>query len=157
MISPPCVPNSEIVVGERSLPQGGRARVTADDTASCLVRLQNGVTGVVQLSQVAHGRQTYRHVALYGSAGSVPWRLTSARVRSGGDDFAEPGGSFRLLPPPTALDVSAMTTIPLSISRVSCVHYKVSLPTSRPLPMASGHRRQPKRCRFRLGSAAGSS
>ena len=95
---------AEIVVGERSLPQGGRARVTADDTASCLVRLQNGVTGVMQLSQVAHGRQTYRHIALYGSAGSVvaiDERQGISEVR-----IAEPGGSFTVLPPPPTLAVS---------------------------------------------------
>ena len=95
---------ADIVVGERSLPEGGRARVTADDTASCLVRLQNGVTGVVQLSQVAHGRQTYRHVALYGSAGSV--EAIDERRGAPQVTIAKPGGSFRLLPPPPALEVS---------------------------------------------------
>ena len=95
---------AQIVVGERTGLQGGRARVTADDTASCLVRLQNGVTGLMQLSQVAHGRQTYRHVAIYGSTGSVvaiDERQTTSEVY-----VAKPGGSFALLPPPPALDVS---------------------------------------------------
>ena len=96
--------HAEIVVSERAGPQGGRARVTADDTASCLVRLQNGVTGLMQLSQVAHGRQTYRHIALYGSAGSV----VAIDERQGTPEVyvAKPGGSFTLLPPPPALEVT---------------------------------------------------
>ena len=45
--------------------------VTADDTASFLVRLPSGVLGTVQISQVAHGRQNFRRVEVFGSAGSA--------------------------------------------------------------------------------------
>ncbi|MAG36174.1 MAG: hypothetical protein CL878_08015 [Dehalococcoidia bacterium] len=96
--------HAKIVVGERTLATGGRAEVTADDTASCLLQMQNGLTGLMQLSQVAHGRETYRHIALYGSAGSVvaiDERNAAPKVR-----VAKPGGNFATVPPSPQLHVA---------------------------------------------------
>ena len=90
---------ADIVVPERVQVGGGRQLVTADDTASCLLRTRSGLTGVMQLSQVAHGRQTYRQIALYGSAGSLV-----ANDERGADPelhMALPGGSFECLQPST--------------------------------------------------------
>src|SRR5262249_11947025 len=56
---------------ERPLPGGGRGTVTADDTASFVVRLASGTGGTVQVSQVANGRQNYRRFELFGGVGSV--------------------------------------------------------------------------------------
>lgn len=56
---------------ERPAPAGGTGVVTADDTASFLVRLPGGAGGMVQVSQVAAGRQNYRRIELFGSAGSI--------------------------------------------------------------------------------------
>ena len=58
-------------IGERPTPEGGKGAVTADDAASFLARLPSGVTGMVQVSQVAHGRQNYRRLELFGSAASA--------------------------------------------------------------------------------------
>jgi predicted dehydrogenase len=62
---------THIAIGERPAPSGGRGRVTADDTASFVVRLPSGVAGTVQVSQVATGRQNYRRVELFGSHGAL--------------------------------------------------------------------------------------
>jgi predicted dehydrogenase len=51
--------------------EGVRGRVTADDTASLVVRLADGAAGTVQVSQVAHGRQNYRRFEVFGREGSV--------------------------------------------------------------------------------------
>lgn len=72
------------VIPERDSPEGGggpgggassrlvgRGAVSADDTASFVVRLASGVAGTVQVSQVAHGRQNYRRFEVFGSEGSV--------------------------------------------------------------------------------------
>jgi predicted dehydrogenase len=58
-------------IPERPTPEGGRGAVTADDTASFVVRLASGVAGTVQVSQVAIGRQNYRRFEAFGSEGSV--------------------------------------------------------------------------------------
>ena len=59
------------VIPERDSPDGGRGAVSADDTASFVVRLAGGAAGTVQVSQVAHGRQNYRRFEVFGSEGSV--------------------------------------------------------------------------------------
>ena len=58
-------------IGERTAEAGTRAAVTADDSASFVVRVKGGASGTVQVSQVATGRQNYRRVELFGSAGSI--------------------------------------------------------------------------------------
>ncbi len=62
---------TRIVIPERDSPEGGRGAVSADDTASFVVRLASGAAGTVQVSQVAHGRQNYRRFEVFGSEGSV--------------------------------------------------------------------------------------
>lgn len=93
------------VVPERPAPGGGRGRVTADDTASCVVRLASGGAGTVQVSQVAHGRQNYRRFEVFGSAGSV----VMEEDRSFGPEvrLARPGETrFTPQPIPPDLDVA---------------------------------------------------
>jgi predicted dehydrogenase len=58
-------------IPERPTHDGGTGRVTADDTASLVVKLPNGVAGTVQVSQVATGRQNYRRIEIFGSKGSL--------------------------------------------------------------------------------------
>jgi len=58
-------------IGERPAEAGARAAVTADDSASFVVRVKGGAAGTVQVSQVATGRQNYRRVELFGSASSI--------------------------------------------------------------------------------------
>jgi predicted dehydrogenase len=91
-------------IRERPAP-GGTGRVTADDTASFVVRLAGGVAGTVQVSQVATGRQNYRRVELFGSAGSLVMeedRTFGPEVR-----LARPGDtSFTVEPLPPDLDVA---------------------------------------------------
>lgn len=83
----------------------GIGRVTADDTASFVVRLAGSVSGTVQVSQVATGRQNYRRVELFGSEGSLVMeedRTFGPEVR-----LARPGDtSFALEPLPPDLDVA---------------------------------------------------
>ena len=62
---------TRIAIPERPTPDGGRGAVTADDTASFVVRLAGGAAGTVQVSQVAHGRQNYRRAEIFGGQGSV--------------------------------------------------------------------------------------
>jgi predicted dehydrogenase len=93
------------VIPERPTGEGGRGRVTADDTASFLVRLGNGAAGTVQVSQVATGRQNYRRFELFGSQGSVAMeedRTFGPEVR-----LARPGEiTFTVQPIPVDLDVA---------------------------------------------------
>ncbi len=60
-----------IAIPERPTENGGRGRVTADDTATFVLRLTSGALGAVQVGQVASGRQNYRRVELFGSAGAI--------------------------------------------------------------------------------------
>ena len=96
---------SRTVIRERPAPGGGRGKVTADDTASFIVRLESGAVGTVQVSQVAHGRQNYRRFEIFGSAGSVVMeedRTFGPEVR-----LARPGETtFTSQPIPPDLDVT---------------------------------------------------
>lgn len=92
-------------IPERPLPDGGRGKVTADDTASFLVQISGGVVGMVQVSQAAIGRQNYRRVEIFGSDGSVAIeedRTFGPEVR-----FARPGETnFSVEPLPDDLNVA---------------------------------------------------
>ncbi len=96
---------THIAIAERPAADGGRGTVTADDTASFLVRLPGGAAGTVQVSQVSHGRQNYRRVELFGSAGSIQMeedRTFGPEVR-----VARPGElSFTTEPLPDDLNVA---------------------------------------------------
>jgi predicted dehydrogenase len=93
------------VVPQRPTADGGWGAVTADDTASFVVRLANGAAGTVQVSQVATGRQNYRRFELFGSRGSVVMeedRAFGPEVR-----LARPGDiAFAVQPIPDDLDVA---------------------------------------------------
>ncbi len=92
-------------IAERPAPDGGRGAVTADDVASFVVRLANGASGTVQVSQVAAGRQNYRRIELFGSKGS----LVAEEDRSFGPEVrsAQAGDAgFTVEPLPADLDVS---------------------------------------------------
>src|SRR5207244_10848119 len=62
---------THVAIGERPAPDGGHGQVTADDTASFLVKLPSGVVGTVQVSQVANGRQNYRRLEVFGAKGAA--------------------------------------------------------------------------------------
>ena len=62
---------AHIAIPERPAAAGGTGTVTADDTASCVVKLASGVLGTVQVSQIATGRLNYRRLEFFGSAGSL--------------------------------------------------------------------------------------
>ncbi|MGH2352576.1 MAG: Gfo/Idh/MocA family protein [Chloroflexota bacterium] len=92
-------------IPERPTPDGGRGAVTADDTASFIVRLAGGAAGTVQVSQVAIGRQNYRRFEVFGSDGSV----TMEEDRSFGPEVrvAGPGDTaFAVQPIPDDLNVA---------------------------------------------------
>jgi predicted dehydrogenase len=91
--------------------------VTADDTASFLVRLSSGAPGMVQVSQVAHGRQNYRRIEVFGNAGSAA--MIEDRTISPHVQYAKPGDSaFETQPTPADLDV-AFDDFPLfHVSRI---------------------------------------
>lgn len=92
-------------IPERPTADGGRGVVTADDTASFVVRLANGVAGTVQVSQVAIGRQNYRRFEVFGGEGSVVMeedRAFGPEVR-----LAHAGEvAFAVQPPPADLNVA---------------------------------------------------
>ena len=92
-------------IPERPTVDGGRGAVTADDTASFVVRLASGAAGTVQLSQVATGRQNYRRFEIFGSEGSVSMeedRTFGPEVR-----VARPGDTaFAVEPLPDDLNVA---------------------------------------------------
>jgi predicted dehydrogenase len=60
-----------VAIPERPDPTGGTGTVTADDTTSLAIRMANGALGTVQVSQVATGRQNYRRLEFFGSAGAL--------------------------------------------------------------------------------------
>jgi predicted dehydrogenase len=62
---------THIAIAERPDEKGGRGAVTADDTATFIVRLAAGGLGTVQVSQVTSGRQNYRRIELFGSNGAI--------------------------------------------------------------------------------------
>jgi predicted dehydrogenase len=108
---------SRTVIGERPAPGGGTGRVTADDTASFVVRLESGAAGTVQVSQVAHGRQNYRRFEVFGSEGAVVMeedRTFGPEVR-----LARPGETtFTPQPIPPDLDVAFEEFPRFHLSRV---------------------------------------
>ena len=94
-----------IAIPERPTESGGTGRVTADDTATFVLRLASGALGAVQVGQVASGRQNYRRIELFGSAGSI----FMEEDRSHGPEVrvASVGQvGFTLEPLPDDLDVS---------------------------------------------------
>lgn len=60
-------------IPERPLPQGGRGKVTVDDTAAFLARFRSGATGVFETSRVALGRKNFLHLEVNGARGSLAW------------------------------------------------------------------------------------
>lgn len=84
---------------------GAVVPVTGDDVASFVVRFGQGAIGTVQLSQIAHGRQNYRRIGLYGSDGSI---LTEEDRTFGPEvRIARPGDPiFTAVPPPPEVQVS---------------------------------------------------
>ncbi|HEX2516331.1 MAG TPA: Gfo/Idh/MocA family oxidoreductase, partial [Chloroflexota bacterium] len=88
------------VIPERDSPDGGRGAVSADDTASFVVRLAGGAAGTVQVSQVAHGRQNYRRFEIFGSEGSVV--MEEDRTFGPQLSLARPAPLAALLPPRSA-------------------------------------------------------
>lgn len=96
---------THIAIPERPTPEGGRGAVTADDTATFILKLASGVLGAVQVSQVASGRQNYRRIELFGSGGAI----FMEEDRSHGPEVrvAEPAqAGFTLDPLPDDLNVS---------------------------------------------------
>jgi predicted dehydrogenase len=92
------------VIPERDSPDGGRGAVSADDTASFVVRLASGAAGTVQVSQVAHGRQNYRRFEVFGSEGSVV--MEEDRTFGPQLSLAHPGEvTFQPQPMPPDVDV----------------------------------------------------
>jgi predicted dehydrogenase len=91
-----------ITIPQRADPStGAMVDVTTDDASMLLVRAGGGVPGVLQMSQVAQGRQNHLRVALYGSRGALLYEadrdqepaLRLSRVPAGApgraDAFAE--------------------------------------------------------------------
>jgi predicted dehydrogenase len=104
-------------IPERPTAGGDRGRVTADDTASFLVRLPSGVVGMVQVSQVAHGRQNYRRIEVFGSAGSAA--MIEDRNIPPHVQYAKAGDvTFQTLPIPDDLNVAFDDFPEFHISRI---------------------------------------
>ena len=96
---------THIAIAERPDGAGGRAAVTADDTANFIVKLGAGALGTVQVSQVTSGRQNYRRIELFGSNGAISMeedRTFGPEVRVA--PLAQPG--FDLAPLPDDLNVT---------------------------------------------------
>ena len=96
---------THIAIADRPDGAGGRGTVTADDTATFIVRLGGGALGTVQVSQVTSGRQNYRRIELFGSNGAISMeedRTFGPEVRVA--RLAEPG--FSLATPTDDLNVS---------------------------------------------------
>ncbi|HET7768681.1 MAG TPA: Gfo/Idh/MocA family oxidoreductase [Chloroflexota bacterium] len=96
---------THIAIAERPNMSGGSGRVTADDTATFVVKLTSGALGTVQVSQVTSGRQNYRRIELFGSNGAIAMeedRTFGPEVRVA--QLAEPG--FALSPLPDDLNVA---------------------------------------------------
>ena len=96
---------THVAIPERPTPEGGRGTVTADDTATFVLKLANGVLGAVQVSQVASGRQNYRRIELFGSGGAI----FMEEDRSHGPEVRVAGPAqvgFELRPLPDDLNVS---------------------------------------------------
>lgn len=96
---------SHIAIGQRPDGSGGRGTVTADDTATFIVKLAGGALGTVQVSQVTSGRQNYRRIELFGSNGAIAMeedRTFGPEVRIA--PLAQPG--FVLAPIPDDLNVA---------------------------------------------------
>jgi predicted dehydrogenase len=96
---------THIAIAERQDGEGGRAAVTADDTATFIVKLGAGALGTVQVSQVTSGRQNYRRIELFGSNGAISMeedRTFGPEVRVA--PLAQPG--FNLAPLPDDLNVA---------------------------------------------------
>lgn len=92
-------------IAERPTAEGGRGAVTADDTASFLARLPSGVVGPVQVSQIAHGRQNYRRLEVFGSDGAAV--MYEDRNIPPHVQFARAGDvTFEMQPVPDDLNVS---------------------------------------------------
>ncbi|HEU5315629.1 MAG TPA: Gfo/Idh/MocA family oxidoreductase [Chloroflexota bacterium] len=90
---------THIAIAERPIPEGGRGAVTADDTATFVVRLAGGALGSVQVSQVSSGRQNYRRIELFGSNGAILMeedRAFGPEVRTA--ELAKPGLTLEPLP-----------------------------------------------------------
>jgi predicted dehydrogenase len=91
--------------------------VTADDTASFVVRLASGVVGAVQVSQVATGQQNYRRAEIHGSEASVAMeedRSFGPEVR-----LARRGETrYQALPVPADIDVAFDDFPSFHLSRV---------------------------------------
>lgn len=82
------------------------AQVSADDVVSFIVRLRNGGTGTIQLSQVTHGRHGFRRVEIAGDAGTVS--LEEDRAEPPVVRYAPAGsvaGRLDPVPVPSHLDV----------------------------------------------------
>jgi predicted dehydrogenase len=56
---------------ERKLPEGGTRSVETHDIASCLIHLENGVSGTLLVSRSAWGRKGRIAVQIFGSRGSI--------------------------------------------------------------------------------------
>ena len=96
---------THIAIEERPAETGGRGSVTADDTATFVVKLASGALGTVQVSQVTSGRQNYRRIELFGSNGAIAMeedRTFGPEVRVA--QLAQPG--FTLSPSPEDLAVA---------------------------------------------------
>ncbi|MGI8424983.1 MAG: Gfo/Idh/MocA family protein [Chloroflexota bacterium] len=96
---------THIAIAERPTPDGGRDAVTADDTATFIVKLASGALGTVQVSQVCSGRQNYRRIELFGSNGAIAMeedRTFGPEVRFA--PVAHPG--FSIEPTPGDLNVA---------------------------------------------------
>lgn len=95
---------AETVIPERPAGDGRLGAVTADDTATALVRLASGASGTVQVSQVASGRGSYRRIEIFGSDGGLVVeedRTLGPEVR-----VARRGeGTMAVVPMPPDLDV----------------------------------------------------
>jgi predicted dehydrogenase len=51
-----------------------------DTNSSVLMKYDNGATGVVWASQIAHGNDNGIHIRIYGTKGSIEWRNEEAEV-----------------------------------------------------------------------------
>jgi predicted dehydrogenase len=51
-----------------------------DTNSSVLMKYDNGATGIIWSSQVAHGNDNGIHIRIYGTKGSIEWRNEEAEV-----------------------------------------------------------------------------
>jgi predicted dehydrogenase len=91
------------LVPERLLPEGGTARVTADDSTVWMMEFESGVTGICHASWSTVGRPPGLELRVFGSAGAAQVILSDEEPGDEALLVAGPDGRFRRAEIPSRL------------------------------------------------------